>query len=228
MGKRQGRRRKTIKPKTPSVVTKQATQRSASKPLRLNNTKIKSQNLFQASLFYWRKCQGPFAGLWLVLGAPATFYGAWTTFEAIWPVPSFLPGCPSVDDPFNIPFKVENNSAWLDIYDLEIECMLRPAQFSDENGNIRYFDKTTVSRASTSTLTARGYGHYTCPVQETIGSSPDVFFMHPGFHLDSAVIQFSSSYSILHGLMKVSSDPSVFSLHAKTMPRQWMKGLPIY
>jgi hypothetical protein len=139
-----------------------------------------------------------------------------------WPTrPAFSPGVPS-GSPFDVPFKVENKSAFFEFSNLTISCELLRFRAEGETGSVIQ-GTARIEARGTNRLAPLQSAPYTCPLRGImrVGGSD------AADKIIYAQVVFRSEYDapLLWGRLQAES--AVFTLNTSTAPPQWNEGRPL-
>jgi hypothetical protein len=152
--------------------------------------------------------------------------------SAPWPTdPVFFPGQPSFVAAFEVPFVVENKSAFFWIKNLKITCVIPKAFARSPLGSAIGFENMEAEAIGlpgslAPTLSSRAAtGMYACPLRR-LGNIDGRDAVE---QMVSAEISFRTEYDGRWWWQKprIVSEDGPFTLVTTTMPHRWMRGRPL-
>jgi hypothetical protein len=159
-------------------------------------------------------------GILFVVGLAGLIASVVQIWGPFWPIePAFAPGMPSSGFALDIPFTVSNKSALFSIKRLNINCGLH----SVTTANGGRFENFGVSALGGQAIAPAESRPYSCPLTTMIlGLSNE--------KITEGVIEFSSEYDSPWPWpwnKRKRSSSGLFTLNTKTIPPQWMSGVPL-
>jgi hypothetical protein len=164
----------------------------------------------------------------LLLGMATLISAGYEVFGPPWPIsPVFSPGPPSFGAAFDIPFAVENRSAFFPIENLNIICVVTISLVGSSNGSPPQINHVGINVGGTPKTLATALsqepsvGTYRCPLRGVIGAGRlDVVDQ-----VKSAQISFHSEYDMrVPWHARTQSDDGPFTLVTTTVPPHWTRG----